>query len=79
MFLSKFKRLAARLMILSLLVIGLLLPMTTAENKAYAAADCSQCEADYQECLNQCVYDPGWCANYCETVYTRCLRFCQGD
>jgi len=78
MSLSSVKRFAYRLIILSLLVIGLVvLPMSPAEKRASAFVPCEECDAQYAACLDSCVDQPSACINFCEFRYNRCLRTCE--
>ena len=77
MFLSKIKRHAGRLIILSLLFIGLLgMPMTPAEKTVKAFVPCEQCEANYEACQIGCIDQPSACMTFCNFQYNRCLRTC---
>lgn len=78
MSLSKIKRIASRLIILTLLVIGLVvLPMSPAGRGASAFVPCWQCEEDFAACQDSCVDQPSACMTFCNFQYNRCLRTCE--
>jgi hypothetical protein len=77
MFLSKIKRLALRLTVLGILIIGLVaLPVNPAERKAYAAVSCDQCDAQFEACMTECIDYQSACDYLCQFQYNRCYRTC---
>lgn len=78
MFLSKIKRHAGRLIILSLLVVGLIgMPLTPAERTVKAFITCEECEQQFEECQIGCIDQPSACMTFCNFQRNRCLRNCQ--
>ena len=77
MSLSNIKRLAGRLIVLGILLVGLVvLPMNPVEKKAYAATPCEECYSAYEACMAQCVDYQSACVTFCEFQLNRCERNC---
>ena len=79
MSLSTVKRLARKLLILSLLVVGLVvLPMNPAERNVSAFEPCIECAEAHGECMNSCTENPSPCVDECNFQRNRCYRLCLG-
>jgi CDP-diacylglycerol pyrophosphatase len=75
---SSVKKLAYKLIVISLMVAGLvILPMAPAEREAKAFVTCEQCEINYENCANGCIDQPSGCASFCERAYNRCIATCE--
>lgn len=77
MSISKLKRVTSRLIILSLLVIGLVvLPMSPTERRVSASENCEECWTNYQICLADCA-PVGTCQDICWFDYLWCRQRCE--